>query len=693
MKKILYPLFTFFIIHTAQTQNATAIKNKQLKDQLLIIPHFGFTEYAKKNSATPFNENVFYAKAASRAGGDFVGNTTYDLPTNNTSPNRLLVYEDGTVSAAWTGSTSTSTERPDRGTFFNHSNGSTWGEIPVERIEEYRTGFPAIIYIDGHEMFFAHDGLNNIAIFENDAPGSETWTENSNSLLLKGTWPRAACAPGSNYIHLLIANDDAGNDNGYMLYYRSSDAGATWDIQGLRLPGVDTASGYNIMGAECYTIKAIGSEVYIAAGSKINDLAVWRSSSNGDIGSWTRTRLIEFPISNFDGNEISDITGDAIADTIGTHDGSIALAIDNAGKMHVWTGVTNVLDITPGDKAWNYFPGVAGMFYWNESFGEDSVQYLTFPIVDWDDDGDPFAGIGFDLANYGVGLTSQPAAALDPSTGSMYIVYTHQVEYTDYVGDPNSTDAQSFRDLFGFYTTDGGNTWSDPINISYTAEDYYENINPTLYWNSMDDKIHTLWMQDQDPGNSLDTEDPDAITLNNNIIYRAYDYSRFEPYDPTANFDYTITFNSVAFHNLSADAGTYLWNFDEGGDLSNLKDPVNIFDETGDYTVCLTATNKYGNDEDCKTITITELVNIDDVTFNNNISVYPTLATDIINIEMQNIEDDVAVEIYSLQGEKVFEQTLNGNTTIDISTFSAGEYILKFSSQHAAAVKRIAIAK
>ena len=69
-----------------------------------------------------------------------------------------------------------------------------------------------MINVGDHEMYFAHDGSNNLVIFKNDATGSTNWTEDANSLLLHGTWPRAACAQGSNYIHLLAANDDAAND-------------------------------------------------------------------------------------------------------------------------------------------------------------------------------------------------------------------------------------------------------------------------------------------------------------------------------------------------------------------------------------------------------------------------------------------------------------------------------------------------
>ncbi|MEZ5013612.1 MAG: hypothetical protein R2794_04910 [Chitinophagales bacterium] len=405
MKKLSALSAALLLVATAFSQNATADQNAALRQKTISVSNVTYPMHIAPADMSPVQQNTFFAKSGARAGGDEVGYTSYDLPTNGSAPQRLLVYDDGTLSSVWTGSTSLTATRPDRGTFYNAYDGGTWGPEPDTRIESYRTGFPAIIKVGDHEMYFAHDGNNKIAIFTNDGPGSTNWTEDANSLTLDGTWPRGACADGSNYVHMIAADNDATNTNDYMLYYRSSDGGASWDIQRLRLPGIDTLSGYNVMGADCYNILAYGDNVYIVAGNSINDLAVWKSTSNGDIGSWVRTRLFEFPIPNFDGDNISDVDGDGIADTIVTHDGTLAFVVDNGGMMHVWAGVTYVLDVTADDAGWTYFPGVAGLWYWNESFGADSLQYLDFPLIDWDESGDPFDGIGADLPNYGTGFT------------------------------------------------------------------------------------------------------------------------------------------------------------------------------------------------------------------------------------------------------------------------------------------------
>ena len=54
-----------------------------------------------------------------------IGWTSYDL-INNSVQNRILVHDDGTMSAVWTMSAELNSVWSDRGTGYNFYDGSSW---------------------------------------------------------------------------------------------------------------------------------------------------------------------------------------------------------------------------------------------------------------------------------------------------------------------------------------------------------------------------------------------------------------------------------------------------------------------------------------------------------------------------------------------------------------------------------------
>ncbi len=654
-------------------QNATAEKNKALSN-LLSTPVSNQTMFYSPvpvDNGTPLNTESF-PNNMMRAGGTTVGNTTYGLGSNGAPSDRLFVYETGEISVVYTGSEETGGSYTDRGTYYNHNDGGAWGPISDLRIETYRTGFPQMTNlggIAGLEYFVAHNGTNQLALFSSPA-GTGTWTELPTSLSLTGTWPRIAGS--GTYLHMLSADYPATGDPALLLYHRSSDGGLTWDIMNSYLPTIDDPSLYAVMGAESYKIEAEGSNVWVVAGESVNDLAMWKSTDNGD--TWTKTRIIEWPMPGYD-DVISDITGDGVADTITTQDGLVAFTIDNSGMAHVFAGATRVIDETVGDGGWSYFPGVTGMWYWNETFGPDSIQYLDI-LTDWDGDGDYFLGIGASLPNYGCGFTSQPTVSLDPTTGNIYLAYTQAVEYTDWLGDPADETAQSFRDIFGIYTEDGGVSWSTPVNITYVAEEHFENVYPTSTLTTVGGTFDVLWMQDQEPGNEFEGTGADAVG-NNDIIYRAYDLSRFDPYPPTADYSYIAADELLTFTNLSVDASTYSWSFGDGGSATT-KNTSHVYAASGLYNVCLTATNVYDDDQECKTIDVI-VSSVQNIALQEAINIYPSPASSFVNVEVEGQFGELQLSIYNNIGEIVLNTvTMNSNNIqIDVQNLASGNYIIK----------------
>ena len=85
-------------------------------------------------------------KSTSGIGSEtIIGTTTYDLQSNAAVQNRILMHDDGTISAGWTMSQQYSSAFSDRGTGYNFFDGVSWGAIPINRIETSRGGWPSII--------------------------------------------------------------------------------------------------------------------------------------------------------------------------------------------------------------------------------------------------------------------------------------------------------------------------------------------------------------------------------------------------------------------------------------------------------------------------------------------------------------------------------------------------------------------
>src|SRR5215212_1361077 len=126
----------------------------------------------------PHAGNGFVRKANLPYKLDTIGYTYYDLQTNASIGNRVLVHNDGRVSVAWTYSPDGTSEFPLRGTAYNHFNNVSWGNHPLSRIENERLGWPSIgLLPGGNEYVIAHfattGGLN---VITNNAIGGNTWT-------------------------------------------------------------------------------------------------------------------------------------------------------------------------------------------------------------------------------------------------------------------------------------------------------------------------------------------------------------------------------------------------------------------------------------------------------------------------------------------------------------------------------------
>lgn len=457
-----------------------------------------------------------------------IGRSSYDVQSNNGAKHRISVYDDGKVSALWTGSVNYSYIPPgtpsDRGMFYNHSDGVSWGAYPTVRNETTLTGFGELITVMDHEVSFSHDGAAlSIQLYKNSAIGGTTWTELSGSDDVTGFWPMAYCPTGTDDIYLVNANANPPTE---LRFSRSDDGGLTWSVLNYTLPYLTTLEGVAglstglLAAAETYQIAVHGTDVYVLFGMVNTDLILLHSASNGAVGTWTSTVIHNFPIDNYNGLTQTDVNGDFITDTIETSDGFHNMMITDDGTVHVFTGYAKIYNDGLG-AFWSYsYYNAMGMYHWQT--GMDEAEKIDL-LLDWDNaDGlnDPVKGIGASRTLYRyAGLTSMPGVAYDESTNHMYLTYSMPIEYTDLFGDPTNLSAQSFRDIFGVYSTDGGMSWSEPVNLTNNAELGKENVYCYVYPKVMGGKIHAVWQRDMYPGTAI--TDLDAVDTNY-IMYNAW---------------------------------------------------------------------------------------------------------------------------------------------------------------------------
>jgi len=472
---------------------------------------------ANPTAVNPVNVQI---PVSFRSGIEYpIGTTTYDLQSNNSVDDRISRGPDGEIYGTWTQSFSGDLAAPDRGTGYNKTTGSAWGDAPTERLESARTGWPShLITASGTELVIAHVGAPAVHVTSRQA-GSATWTESdipSQILPANGgpgiLWPRAA-ASGEN-IHVIaitypIANGGTAYEgvDGHPLYYRSTDGGATWDKVDVILPGLDNTS-ITSGTADGYSIRARGNTVAVLFTESFTDVILLKSTDNGE--TWTKTILHDFPLDLYEtdqGYAFEDLPAysaeegqpDSLA--ILSNDECGALAIDNEGVVHAFWGRMWVQDDDLADGNTSYYPGTGGLQYWNETYGPDSSRTIvdvldvngndTLDIVSTDN-----------IALYYASLTGQPNAGVD-AAGNIYLAYTNVMETDRFL---NTEDNQHYRHVFVTASPDGGETWTEPydiINPDIVFEpdlaDFVEAVFPSVISN-VGETIDLIYQGDFRPG-------------------------------------------------------------------------------------------------------------------------------------------------------------------------------------------------
>lgn len=477
----------------------------------------------------------------------FAGATRYDLQSNNSCSNRIIVHEDGTKSMVWVTCSGSAT---DRGTGYNYYDPETGGfqnpGTSTSRIENVRTGWGTIGALEHEggigEIVAAHDGASSLVISTRRQKGTGDWSfsnlqgpaaSNGTSTSTCLLWP--SLITSGNIIHLIACTE---SDPGYLyegintclVYYRgvynAETNGVTWASP--KVVGNATPSYIAVFSGDAYAIDARGDKVVILVCSPYTDAFYWESNDGG-LTFGDRQIIFDSPVP--DGYQESTTL---VPDTPYVCDGGGSIAIGDDGIVHVALGITMILNENITDGTSSYFPGVDGMVYWNSSMGTigqfGSGRNFDFDpevlaangytvIRQIDSDCDDYADNDNvnvnNTTNYGCGAISMPQLIVD--NGTVYWIYVGMLEspFMDATGN-------HYRGIFGLKSTNNGQTWNlDEIswlsygNIffdidwnTYSYDNYLpiaasENVFPAVSRRIVNGKIDILWQHSETAGSEI----------------------------------------------------------------------------------------------------------------------------------------------------------------------------------------------
>ncbi len=160
---------------------------------------------------------------------------------------------------------------------------------------------------------------------------------------------------------------------------------------------------------------------------------------------------------------------------------------------------------------------------------------------------------------------------------------------------------------------------------------------------------------------------------------------------PVPDFTFYVNEDTLFVQNNSQGESEYYWDFGEGDPLAPGNAPYHIYEEGGTYFVTIYAIN------DCGTTTVTYPVDIILTSiFETQIApidfvIAPNPVRDWLRIDLSGESfDEANIRIYDIKGSILREwSTAQSTTEMDVSTFSAGTYLIQVSIDNESFTKKL----
>ncbi|MBT3648098.1 MAG: T9SS type A sorting domain-containing protein [Flavobacteriales bacterium] len=155
---------------------------------------------------------------------------------------------------------------------------------------------------------------------------------------------------------------------------------------------------------------------------------------------------------------------------------------------------------------------------------------------------------------------------------------------------------------------------------------------------------------------------------------------------PIADFEFYFDYTEViaCFTSTSERAETLIWFFGDGNTtIGNVADTCHDYDTKELYWVKLYAFSSYGSDSIVKKV---DILGVDEI--EENVSVYPNPASDILNISMdERIERAVVYDIYGKLC--LIDNPHSSSVRFDLSNLQRGAFILRLETENDVITRKI----